>query len=150
MPSIAIGNFLTFIALTAAITLLVSSFIVYSVSIRVMPEIQQLKNILDHVAAKANELASLAAVTNATTCLFIHMPPSIGNQQYWMQLRNDSLNVWLEGALGQFGTQTTTYQVFLPREISASGQYVGGYGIAVLECQRDSTALQLVLSYVGG
>lgn len=150
MPSIAINNFLGSIVLIAASALLVSSFSFYTVTIRTIPEIQELQNILNHLAAKGNELLTLVAVTNSTILLFNDLPPRIGNQQYWIQLRNDSANTWLEGALGQLGERKTTYQVFLPRKTSASGQYVGGYGAAILECYMNSSVPQLNLSFVGG
>lgn len=150
MPSIAISNFLTFIALIAASTLLVGSFDIYTATVRIIPEIRELKNILNYLAANGDELLALVAVTNSTTRLFNHLPPRIGNQQYWIQLRNDSSNTWLEGALGQLGERKTIYQVFLPRKTSASGQYVGGHGPAMLECYMNSSVLQLNLSSVGG
>ena len=150
MPSIAISNFLATIALIVASTLLVSSFSFYTITVRTIPEIQKLQNILNHLAAKGDELLALVAVTNSTIRLFNQLPTRIGDQQYWIQLRNDSSSAWVEGALGQPGERETTYQVFLPKKTVASGQYIGGYGSAILECYMNSSTPQLNLSSLGG
>ncbi|UCE29321.1 MAG: hypothetical protein JSV85_00880 [Candidatus Bathyarchaeota archaeon] len=138
------------VALIAASALLVGSFSFYTITVRTIPENQELQNIINHLAAKGSELLTLVTVTNSTTRLFEYLPPRIGDQQYWVQLRNDSSNTWLEGALGQLEEREATIQVFLPRKISASGQYVGGHGSAILECYMNSSVLQLNLSSAGG
>lgn len=150
LPSIAINHLYTFIALTIVGTLLVFSFSSYASIVRTIPEIEQLKNILDHVAAKGNELLTLVTTTNATAQTSIQLPSTIGQREYWIQVRNDTSNAWVEGALGKIGDEGTEYRVFFPGKVSTSGYYIGGYGPAVLECYVNGSIPQLNLSSVGG
>jgi len=150
MPSVAVSHLYTFIALTTVSILLVASFSLYANTVRSLPEIKQLKNILDHVAAKGNELLTLATATNSTARTIIQLPPTIGHQEYWIRVRNDTSNAWIEGALGQIRENRTTYQVFLPRQASTSGYYMGGYGSTMLECYMNGSILQLNLNSAGG
>ncbi|UCG45669.1 MAG: hypothetical protein JSV58_02515 [Candidatus Bathyarchaeota archaeon] len=150
MPSISISNFLATIALIASSALLVTSYSFYTMTIRTIPEIQELQNILNQVAAKGGELLTFVSVTNSTIRLLHQLPSGIGNQQYWIQLRNDSSSTWIEGALGLPEAQETTYRIFLPKETAASGQYIGGYGLAILECRMNSSTPHLTLSSLGG
>ncbi|MGQ9460120.1 MAG: hypothetical protein ACUVRA_02670 [Candidatus Bathyarchaeaceae archaeon] len=150
MPSIAINHLYTFLALTTVSILLVCCFSLYASTVRSLPEIEQLKNILDHVAAKGNELLTLVTATNSTVRTIIQLPSTIGHQDYWIRVQNDTSNAWVEGALGQISENRTTYQVFLPRKASTSGYYMGGYGSAMLECCMNGSILQLNLNYAGG
>ena len=143
MPSIAISHLYTFLALTTVSILLVCSFSLYANTVRSLPEIEQLKNILDHVAAKGNELLTLVTGTNSTARTIIQLPSTIGHQEYWIRVRNDTSNAWIEGALGQMKENRTTYRVFLPRKASTSGYYMAGYGAAMLECYMNDSILQL-------
>jgi hypothetical protein len=136
--------------LTTVSILLVCCFSLYAGTVRSLPEIEQLKNILDHVAAKGNELLTLVTTTNSTARTIIQLPSTIGNQEYWIRIRNDTTNAWIEGALGQISENRTTYRVFLPRKASTSGYYMGGYGSAMLECYMNGSILQLNLSSAGG
>jgi hypothetical protein len=150
MPSIAISHLYTFLALTIVSIILVSSFSLYLSTVRSLPEIEQLQNILDYVAAKGNELLTLVTATNSTAHTIIQLPSTIGNQEYWIKFRNDTSNAWVEGALGQIRENRTAYQVFLPRKASTSGHYIGGYGSAMLECYMNGSILQLSLNSAGG
>jgi hypothetical protein len=150
LPSIALSHLYTFLALTTVSTLLICSFSLYTSTVRTIPEIEQLKNILDHVAAKGNELLTLVTATNSTVRTLIQLPSTIGHREYWIKVRNDTSSVWVEGALGQIKESRTTYQVFLPRKASTSGYYVGGYGSAMLECYMNGSIPQLNLSSAGG
>jgi len=143
MPSIAISHLYNFLALTTVSILLVCSFSLYASTVRSLPEIKQLKNILDHVAAKGNELLTLVTGTNSTARTIIQLPSTIGHQEYWIRVRNDTSNAWIEGALGQMKENRTTYRVFLPRKASTSGYYMAGYGAAMLECYMNDSILQL-------
>ena len=150
MPSIALNHLYTFIALTIVSVLLVSSYSSYANTLQTIPEIEQLKNILDHVAAKGNELLTLVTTTNSTAHTTIQLPPTIGHRQYWIRIRNDTSNVWIEGALGQIDDGERKYRVFLPGKASTSGYYIGGYGPAMLECSMNGSIPQLNLSPAGG
>jgi len=150
MPSIATSHLYTFFALTAVSILLVCSFSLYASTVRSLPEIEQLKNILDHVAAKGNELLTLVTATNSTARTLIQLPSTIGHQEYLIRVRNDTSDAWIEGALGQIGENRRTYRVFLPRKAATSGYYMGGYGSAMLECYINDSILQLNLNSAGG
>jgi hypothetical protein len=50
LPSIALNHLYTFVALTIVSILLISSYSSYANTLQTIPEIEQLKNILDHVA----------------------------------------------------------------------------------------------------
>jgi len=134
LPSITLSYLYTFIALVAVSSLLVFSFMAYADALRVFSETRQLKNLMDRMAAKSTELLTLTLATNATAEAFIQMPAAIGNKQYWIQFRNNSAEAWLEGGLGNMLVEATELRVYLPREASATGYYVGGYGAACLKC----------------
>lgn len=150
MPSIPSSHLYTFLALIAVSILLISSYSSYANTVRTIPEIEQLKNILDHVAAKGNELLTLATATNSTAYTLIQLPPKIGHREYWIRVQNDTSNVWVEGALGQLREDGTKYQAFLPGKASTSGYYIGGYGSARLECYMNGSIPQLNLRPAGG
>lgn len=150
LPSIALNHLYTFIALTTVSILLISSYSSYAGTLQTIPEIEQLKNILDHVAAKGNELLTLVTSTNSTAHTMVQLPPTIGNRQYWIRIRNDTSDVWIEGALGQIDESGRKYKIFLPGEASTSGYYIGGYGPAMLECYMNGSIPQLDLRAAGG
>jgi len=150
LPSIASNYLYYFVALLAVSTLLVGTFSYYTNTLRAIPEIEQLRNILDHVAAKGNELLTLAITINATVSIVVQLPSSIGHRQYWVQVRNDTSNAWLEGALGRIEESRTTYKVFFPGKASTSGRFINGYGPALLECYMNDSIPQLNLGVSGG
>jgi len=101
---------------------------------------------MDYVAAKGTELLTLALKTNTTAETFVQMPTIIGDKQYWLQLKNDSAEAWLEGGFGNTPTEATDLKVYLPQGTSAGGYYLAGYGAAYLECQARNSMLQLNLT----
>jgi hypothetical protein len=101
------------------------------------------------VAAKGNELITLAITNNSTTQVYLQMPTSIGDRKYWVRFRNGSSNAWIEGGLGDIPEETkATLSVYLPQKTSVSGSYVGGHGPAVLECYLNDVIPQLNLHYL--
>jgi hypothetical protein len=146
LPSITPSYLYTFIALIAVSSLLVFAFMAYADTLRVFSEAKQLKNLMDYVAAKSTELLGLTLTTNATTELSFQMPAAIGNKQYWLQLRNDSAKAWVEGGLGTIITEGTELLVYLPKEASAAGYYIGGYGVAHLKCYASAGVPQIQLT----
>jgi len=122
----------------AVSTLLVLSFMAYVNALRFSSEAGQLANLMDHLAAKSTELLTLASNTNATSEVFLQMPTAIGEKQYWLQLRNDSSNAWIEGGFGNHQVQETELRVSLPKEAVVTGCYVGGYGAARLRCEMNA------------
>lgn len=150
LPSIALNHLYTFIGLTIVSILLISSYSSYASTLQTIPEIEQLKNILGHIAAKGNELLTLVATTNSAVQTLMQLPPTIGHREYWIRICNDTSNVWIDGALGQIDDNGRKYKVFLPGKASTSGYYIGGYGAAMLECYMNGSIPQLNLGPAGG
>jgi type II secretory pathway pseudopilin PulG len=138
------------IALAVVGALLVAAINAYTTTLRTTSEIEQLKNLLNVVAAKGTELLTIAASTNSSTQVFLQLPATIGHQQYWMRAGNDSSSTWIEGALGPITHIETQNRVFLPQGASASGSLVGGYGPAVLESYMNGSTPQLNIASLGG
>lgn len=134
MPSVSPSYLYTFIAMLAVGSLLVFSFMAYVNATRFSSETKQLKNLMDYVAARSTELVTLALTTNETAQSCLQMPVTIGSRQYWLQLQNDSENVWIEGGFGDTALEGTGLRIYLPKEANATGYYVGGYGAAYLSC----------------
>lgn len=149
MPSVVSSYLYTLAALISVSTLLIYSLSSYAATLRNTSEIEQLKRILNEVATQASQLITLVAVTNSSARVSVRLPTSIGNQQYWMRLRNDSSNAWLEGSLGLTVGEGELHQVFLPPRASVSGYLVAGYGHAMLEGYLNVTTPQLNLSSGG-
>mgnify|MGYP001048611104 FL=1 len=146
MPSITPSYLYTLIALIAVSSLLVFSFMAYADAIRVSSEVKQLKNLMSYVATKSTELLTLTLTTNSTSEAFLQMPEAVGNKHYWLQLRNDSVKAWLEGGFGNMPTEGTELCIYLPKEASAQGYYIGGYGAAYLKCYLDAGVPQIQLT----
>jgi hypothetical protein len=103
---------------------------------------------MDYVAAETTELITLSLTANATAQTYLQMPTTIGDKQYWLQLRNDSVKAWLEGGFGNLPMEGTELQVYLPKEVWATGYYVGGYGAIQLGCYFEAGVLRIQLTSV--
>jgi type II secretory pathway pseudopilin PulG len=150
MPSTIPSHIYTMIALALVGALLVATVNSYAGTLRNTSEVEQLRNLLSQVAAKGIELITLTASTNSSAAASVHLPASIGTQQYWMRARNDSSSVWIEGALGEIFEGEVSNKVYLPRTVSAGGHYNSGYGSAVLQTHMNGSTPQLDLSSQGG
>ena len=146
MPTLAPSYIYAFFALVAVSSILVSSYATYTTVLRTIPEIEQLKNLLNHVASKGYELAALTAATNSTLEATLQLPTSIGNKQYWIRLRNEGSKAWVEGALGTIHAGNVTNRVYLPNTVVAIGNYSSGYGPVLLESHLDGATITLRLS----
>lgn len=149
MPSITPSYLYTFIALIVVSSLLVFSFMNYAEALRVSSEVKQLRSLMDTVAAKSTELLTLTLVTNATIKVYLQMPTTIGNKQYWIQLDNDSARAWVEGGFGDTPVKGADLRIQLPKETAATGYYVGGYGAACLMCYSDVSLSRIQLNSSG-
>jgi hypothetical protein len=138
------------VALIAVCAILIATLNAYTTSLKSTPETEQLKNLLNHVAAKGNELLAVAAATESSAQVFIQLPAAIGHKQYWIRASNDSSSAWLEGSLGEILEDEVTCRVYLPQETSTSGFFVGGHGAAILESYMNGSTLQLNLNHSGG
>lgn len=147
MPSTLSGHVYTMLASALIGALLVASINSYSASLKTASEIQKLQNLVTQVAAKGTQILSLTTTTNSSVQVFVQMPATIGYQQYWLRVRNDSSSAWIEGSFDQ---KTALNRAFLPKGTSASGIFVGGYGPAVLRSYMNGSTPQLDLFSLGG
>jgi hypothetical protein len=135
-----------FFALIAVSSILISSFAAYTTTLRTIPEMECLENLLDRIASKGYELIALTTATNSTLEAVFHLPSAIGNKQYWIRLNNESSKAWVEGALGSFHENKVTSRVYLPKAISVLGNYSSNTGFARLECYAANSTINLCLS----
>jgi hypothetical protein len=145
VPSIIPSYFYTFFALSIVGTMLICTFTAFSVSVKQDIEIEQFKNLLEHVAAESCELISTTTTNNSTVTVRVPMPCRLGEKRYWIQFRNDSSRAWIEGGWGNTPVQASL-TIFLPGTVAASGLYNSGYGFVEIECQIQGTAVCLNLS----
>ena len=145
MPSIIPSYIYSFFALSIVGTLLICTFGAFSVSMKQDIQVEQLKNLLEHMAAESCEILSTTQINNSTVTVRMSMPSCVNEKQYWIRLRSDALRAWIEGGIGEIPVQTS-YKIFLPGMVVASGLYVSGYGLAELECQLQGTTAYLTLS----
>jgi len=145
LPTISPSYLYTFAALLVVSSLLVFSFVAYANAVRSSAEARQLRNLMDQVAGKSTELVALALSANATAEDFVQIPSATGDRQYWLQLRNDSENAWLEGGLGNVPVEGSDTRVYLPKGIMATGRYIGGHGAAHLNCSLSGSIVELRL-----
>ena len=139
------------VALAIIASLLVATVNSYTTSLRNMSELEQLGNLLSIMASNGNDLVTLVASTNSSAQSVVQLPASIGTQLYWLRMRNDSSNAWIEGAFGLVMDEATpSHRVYLPKGISTSGEFASGYGPAVFEAYMNGSNLQLNLSSLGG
>jgi hypothetical protein len=108
-------------------------------------EIEQLKNLLEHVAAESCEAISTTQANNSTVTIRVSVPTRLGEKRYWLQLQNDTTHTWIQGGLGSTPV-STTLRVFVPGMVNASGVYVSGHGFAELVCEIQGTTVCLNLS----
>jgi len=146
MPAIASSYIYAFFALISVASILISSFAAYAATLRTIPEREQLRNLLEFVAAKGCELVALTSTTNSTSRATMQLPSSIGSKSYWVRLESESAKAWVEGALGEIHEGSVVDRVYLPKAISVSGNYSSSYGPGVLESYMDISTVNLRLS----
>jgi hypothetical protein len=146
MPAITPSHLYTFFAMMAVSSLLIFSFMAYANALRASSERTQLKSLMNSVAAKCTELLTFTLTANASAEAFIQMPARIGEKRCWLQLCNDSTKAWLAGGLGDTPLEKADLQVALPKEVNASGYFIGGCGSAHLKCYLNNCVPQLELS----
>jgi type II secretory pathway pseudopilin PulG len=145
MPSITPSYLYTLVALIVVSSLLVLAFMAYADTLRYSSELRQLSSLVHRIASKITELQTLAIPDNSVSEIFVQMPTSIGNQQYWLQLQNDSARAWLEGGLGNVPIDETDLRVYLSSDSLATGYFIGGYGAAHLTCQKNVGVTRVLL-----
>jgi len=145
MPTIAPSYIYAFFALIAVSSILISSFAAYASTLRAIPEMEQLKNLLSHVTSEGYKLVALTNATNSTSEAVLQLPSTIGNKHYWIRLRSESSRAWVEGSLGLIHEGNVTNRVYLPKTVTVFGNYSSGYGPAVLECYVNGSTITLHL-----
>jgi hypothetical protein len=139
VPAIAPSYIYAFFALTIVASILISSFSAYMTTLRTIPEIQQLENIMEHVVSQAYKLIALASTANSTSRTILQLPSTIGNRLYWFRLGSNSSEAWIEGALGTPHKGRAMHLVSLPKTVRAFGNYSSSYGPALLESYFEGT-----------
>lgn len=145
MPSIIPGYIYTLFAMMVVGSLLVVAFAFSTANLRNQAELQQLKRIAEYVAAKGCELVSASKTNVIYANLTLDVPVLVGNQQYWIQLENDSSSAWVETGFGDVASGTGQ-RVTIPLQVSASGAFISEYGVAVLQCNISDGNARLELS----
>ena len=149
MPSEVVTYFHTLLITGIIGVALVAAFQVNSSGIKSSFEDEELTEILETIAAEGTELISLARSTGSTSTLVMRLPISIGERNWWARLVTSSEGSWVEGG---FGSEmiTSVVRVWLPRDVSASGDFRGGFGIPELNCLVADGQVVLILTSVGG
>ena len=151
MPSIIPSYLYTFFALTLVGTILIGTFGSFAVSLKKIPEEKMLKNIVDYVAAESMELINYITTVGgeATVEAFLNIPSTINHKQYWLRLNTNSKYAFIEAGFGAIPTQAR-FKIYLPAEVSASGEIISGFGKVLLTCQRIDSGIYLSLDYLEG
>ena len=149
MPSIIPSYLYTFFALILVGTILIGTFGSFAVSLKQIPEEKMLKNIVDYVAAESMELINCVTTMSeeATVKAVLNIPSTINHKQYWLRLNTNSEYTFVEAGLGTIPTQAR-FKIYLPADVLASGEIIGGFGRALLICQRTDSGICLSLDYL--
>ncbi len=149
MPAITPSYLLSLLAMLAVSSLLVTSFMAYTNSLRSSSETNALKRLIGNVASECTELTSLASIGSQHSRTTIEMPTSLGDAAYWIRLNNDSDQAWVEGGLGDPIAGYNELRTFLPGDVSVIGTFMSGHASAVLECHVENDSLVLTLNAEG-
>ncbi|MGD6851441.1 MAG: hypothetical protein ACQCN6_05195 [Candidatus Bathyarchaeia archaeon] len=130
--------------------LIVGSIVVYAcasatAAMQSRAQTQQLTNIDQYVAAEALTLLSHTTQENQTASCILDLPSSVGNQRYWISLDTDSSGAWVRSGFG-VDVHPTSFGVYVPAEVQASGSFVGGSGRSMLLCHFENQVATLMLT----
>jgi hypothetical protein len=144
MPSIIPSYVYTLFASLIVGSILICACALSTLNLKNEATQQQLSNISEYVATESLELTSHAQADNLTATLSLTLPTSVGDQRYWIQIKNDTAKTWVEVGLGT--TPTNSQQrTYIPTDAAASGTYVSGLGVATLECTSNDSGVYLSL-----
>jgi len=151
MPSIVPSYLYTFFALTLIGTILIGTFSSFALSLKQIPEEKQLKNIIDYVAARSIELINCISTSNKNASLeaVLNLPARINHKHYWLRLDESSDHAFMEAGFGSNPTQAY-FKVYLPANVSVSGEIISGYGKVLLICRKTASGIYLNLGYLEG
>jgi len=125
-------------------TIIVSSCSLSMINIKNEAENQQLANVDEYVAAQSLTLVTHVIEDGQNTTQFLDLPSQIGNQEYSISIANDSSTAWVESGFG-LSVQNQP-QIYIPAQINASGTYVSGWGMPVLQCYYQNQIVTLTLT----
>jgi hypothetical protein len=145
LPSIIPSYVYTLFASIIVGAIVISACDLSTLNVKNEAEKQQLSNLAGYVATESLELISHATADNLTSTLRLNLPSLIGNQRYWIQIANDSAKTWVEVGFGTTA-RSSEQRTYIPSEVSSSGTYTSGSGVAILECFSDSSGVHLTLS----
>lgn len=126
-------------------SLLIVTFSLSTLNIKSEADNQQLRTLAEYVATKSCELVSTTTANRLAVNFTLTLPTLVGNQRFWIQLRNDSSSAWVEIGY-ETAPKPSEPQVQIPAKVSASGLYISGSGPAVLQCHMRDTETHLKLS----
>ena len=151
MPSIIPSYLYTFFALILVGTILIGTFGSFAVSLKQIPEEKMLKNIVDYVAAESMELINCVTTMSeeAAVKAVLNIPSTINHKQYWLRLNTNSEYTFVEAGFGTIPTKAR-FKIYLPADVLVSGEIIGGFGKALLTCQRTDSGIYLSLDYLEG
>jgi hypothetical protein len=142
MPSIIPSYVYTLFASLIVGTIVVCACGILTLNIKNIAEDRQLVNISEYVAVQSNELVLRAARDNMNSTVYVNVPSSIGNKQYWIQIANDTTQTWVAAGFGAVGGSSEQL-ANIPAQVDASGIYSSYTGKVILECQTDSLGVHL-------
>jgi len=145
LPSIIPSYIYTLFASIIVGTLVICACSLSTLNVRNEAEKQQLLNVAEYVSTKSLELTSHATTDNLTSTISLNVPSLIGEKRYWIQIANDSFRAWVEVGFGTT-VRSSEHRKYTPSEVSASGTYISGSGVASIECYSDSSGVHLILS----
>ena len=129
--------------------LLITSVISYTNTLKFTSEKKQLYNVISQLAAMSISTANLLTQENSSAQAFVDLPQTIGNQQYWLGFQNDSSASWIYGGFGGEVQKTGFEQMFLPIGLNIEGNFVSGYGSAILKGSMNGSTITLNLENIG-
>jgi len=145
LPSIIPSYIYTLFASIIVGTLIICACSLSTLNVKNEADKQQLLNVAEYVSTKSLSIVSHAKTDNLTSTLRLNVPSLIGDKRYWIQIANDSFRAWVEVGFGTTA-QSSEHRTYIPSEVSASGTYISGLGVARLECYSDSSGVHLTLS----
>ena len=145
MPSIIPGWVYTLFAALVVGTIIVSACSLATVNVKNEAQNQQLTNIDEYVATQSLILLTHTTQDNQSATQFLNLPPSVGNQMYWVYIANDSSGAWVASGFGS-NVSLSQPRIYIPAEVAASGFFISTYGRAFLQCYSMNQTLSLRLS----
>jgi len=145
MVTIIPGYMYSIVAALIVGTIIVSSCALAMTSLRNNAINQQLANVDEYVATQSLILINHVTENGQNATQILDLPTAIGNQEYWVSLAGDSSSAWVESGFGSAVIQSQP-QIYIPANAAASGVYVSGWGMAVLQCCFQNQTVILTLT----